>query len=127
MDTSILIAQIVAIIYLSLGIGLLINPDYYHKAFQDFLENASHIFQGGVIAIVLGMLIVTNHNYWGMEWQVLITLIGWGALVKGSLLLIVPELAAGLDDMVTPTLRNAIITPLVIIFGILFTYFGFFA
>jgi hypothetical protein len=45
----------------------------------------------GCISILVGLLIVTSHNIWTPEWPLLITLIGWVALLKGIAEVYVPD------------------------------------
>lgn len=49
------------------------------------------MFLGGMMALIIGFLIATYHNVWEMRWEVIITLLGWGSLVKGLMLLLAPQ------------------------------------
>jgi uncharacterized membrane protein YkvI len=44
----------------------------------------------GYLLILLGLAVVLSHNIWSNDWRVLITLFGWGALIKGFLFIAVP-------------------------------------
>lgn len=126
MESSILIAKIIGIIYLSFGIGLLLNKSYYAKILGDLLENATYMIIGGFLAIVFGFLIIEYHNVWGKSWTILITLIGWFALIKGVILLAFPKFLNRFKSMLMSEKWIQFIAPLVILFGITFIYFGFF-
>jgi len=84
METSLLIAKLIGVSYLFAGVGFLLNADYYHKAIKDLLKSATFMMMGGMMATLAGVLLVTYHNIWtGPWWVVLITIIGWIALLKG--------------------------------------------
>lgn len=91
MELAVLVAKLYGAVTLALGLGLLLNAGYYKKTFSDMLKDKTYIFLGGVFTLVLGVLLVTYHNVWESNWVVVITLVGWIALVKGALLLIWPK------------------------------------
>lgn len=125
METSVLIAKIIATIYLSFGIGLLFNSNYYKKEIKKLLDNASFMILGGFVAIVFGLLIIENHNYWVKNWTVLITIVGWIALIKGIFLLAFPTSLNVFKSLLEFENSLKYLAPLVIIFGLIFAYFGF--
>ena len=127
METSTLIAKIIGIIYTSFGIGFLLSGDYYKKELPKLLDNSAYSILGGIFAIVIGALIIENHNYWENNWTVLITIIGWVALLKGIFLIAFPTIT----NMYKPLFENnsffKILIYCIIIFGLIFLYFGFFS
>ena len=91
MDASILIGRMLAVIYLTVGIGMALNKKYYHDMLETFCDNKPMMYFGGISALTTGFLILTFHNTWKGDWTVLITLIGWIALFKGISILLFPE------------------------------------
>lgn len=126
MEFSIFIAKVIAVIYLSFGIGLLFNGNYYQKVFIKLLNDATYLILGGIIAIIIGFIIVRHHNIWEKNWTVIITIIGWIALVKGILLLAFPSSTKLFKPLFNNGNLTKILAPLVLIFGLVFAYFGFF-
>lgn len=90
MNISIFIAQLFAITFLAVGLGLLFEVKYYHKVFDDIMKEPGVLYIGGIAALVVGFLIVTHHNIW-QDWPMLITILGWISLIKGFLLLAFPK------------------------------------
>ena len=125
METSILIAKIIAIIYLSFGLGLLFNSHFYRNQIPKLLENSAYMIFGGFIAIILGLLIIEYHNNWVKNWTVIITIFGWIALVKGIFLLAFPNLLKLFKPLFSSNHMYKFLTPLILIFGLIFAYFGF--
>ena len=87
------IFQVLGIVYLAVGIGMLINPDFYKKLMSEFSENPPSMYLSGLAAIVIGYLLVTYHNIWPNDWPVIITIFGWVALIKGLFLLLLPRVS----------------------------------
>ncbi len=126
METSILISKIIGIIYFSFGIGLFFNPFYYQKVFKELFENTSYLILGGILAIIFGVFIIQYHNNWVKNWIVLITIIGWVALLKGILLLAFPTSLTVFKSFFVKKKIHCFFAPILIIFGLVFLYFGFF-
>jgi len=126
METPVLIARILALVYLSFGIGMLLNKNYYQKALIQFVENSFVLLYGGYMAIVLGMIILSVHNSWLGKWTDIITLIGWIATLKGVWLLMFPKLASQYRKLFENHNFVRALIPLVLLLGILFSYFGFY-
>lgn len=127
METTILIAKIIGVIYLSFGVGMLFNKEYYSKTFEYLLESSTYLIIGGFLAIIFGLLIIEYHNIWTKKWRVLITIIGWGALFKGVLLLAFPKSFNSFKPLFKSKVILNFLTVFVLLFGCLFIYFGFFS
>ncbi|MEX1382797.1 hypothetical protein [Lutibacter sp.] len=125
MEISILIAKIIGIVYVSFGIGLLANKAFYKETISNLFENSGYLIIGGFIAIVFGVFIIENHNIWEANWTVIISIIGWIALLKGILLLAFPTKLDFLKSMFSNDLFLKLLTPLVLVFGLIFLYLGF--
>jgi len=127
MNTSIFVVQIAAVIYLSVGVGMLINPDYYQRLFAEVSKDSLAMYVGGFMALILGFTLVTYHNIWVQGWQVLVTIIGWLALIKGFLILAFPRVMQRLTKSMLKTKNTSSLSVFVILLGLIFMYFGFIA
>ncbi len=120
------IFQIFSLVYIAVGIGILINPGFYKKLFEDFIENAAVLYLGGITALVVGYLILAFHNTWTKDISVIITIVGWLALIKGILILIRPKIMIALSKaMVQKEGILKIEAIAVIILGLAFAFLGF--
>jgi len=45
----------------------------------------------GAYELVLGLLIVTSYNVWEWSPRLIVTIIGWGALIEGIALMVLPK------------------------------------
>ncbi len=120
------IFQIFSIAYLAIGIGIFVNPDFYKKMFSGFMENSATLYLGGITALVVGFLIVTFHNTWAMDLSVIITIIGWMALVKGVFILILPKAMIALSKgIISSAVFMKVEAIIAVIAGLAFSYLGF--
>jgi uncharacterized protein YjeT (DUF2065 family) len=119
------IFQILSLAYIAVGIGILVNPAFYKKLFEDFIESASALYLGGIMALVIGYLILAFHNTWTKDWSVIITIIGCIALVKGVVILIRPKIIIALSRAMTKPGLLKIEATVVIILGLAFSFLGF--
>ena len=128
MDVSIFLAKLFGVTYAAVGLGILLNQKYFQKMYQDLMKSPGLMFYGGAVALVAGMVIVMFHNLWVQDWRVIITVLGWAAIVKGILLLVIP---GAMTTMFKGWFKrkNAFIPVgiLVLAFGFILAYLGFFA
>ena len=121
------IFQIIGITYLAVGLGILINPGFYKKLIAAFTENPPAIYLSGLVALLIGYLLVTFHNIWVRDWSVIITIIGWAALIKGLFLLILPKMAIKISNAFKEIKKLLPVwSTIVIILGALLCWLGFF-
>jgi hypothetical protein len=125
MELSILIAKITALIYLSASLGRFFSRDYYRRISDDMYKNTALTYMMGFMAVIVGFLIIHYHNLWGRDWSVLITILGWLALIKGVLIIVFPKLIQRLSEPFLTVRAQKIIPYVTLLIGLLFGYFGF--
>lgn len=91
MGNTLFISRILGPCMLVIGAGIMFNRQAYQKVMEDYCKNAALVFFGGVAALVIGLVIVLSHNVWEASWRVIVTLYGWGGIVKGIWLTVLPE------------------------------------
>lgn len=124
-------------IYLSRLIGLycilVVLSMVIHK--QASVDSVAALFHNpsmrlalGIIAVAVGLAMVLAHNIWrGGAMPVVVTLVGWGSLIKGLLFLFLPADAD--TEIILAWLRHPLLfyvsmAPSLLI-GIYLTYCGF--
>ncbi len=110
--TTIALAQIIGPVMIAAAIGFIAHPKFYKKILKDFEANQGLIYFTGILVMVIGLLIVNNHNIW--EWSAagVITLVGWSAVLKGATFLIVPNLLFKISN---PIIKNGIVMKIAMI------------
>lgn len=126
MDVSILTAKIAGVIYLAVGVGMLVNTKHYHKLITKWYKDIHFTYLGGFMAIIAGVLLTSYHNIWVKDWTVIITIIGWAALIKGILLVIAPEKLGKMGKSLFKKQESVTyIGGLIIILGLVLCYFSY--
>jgi hypothetical protein len=90
MQTSAFLAQLIGPLLLVMGVGMAANADSYRTMAQEFLASRALIYIAGLLAFVPGLAIVLVHNVWAFDWRVIITLLGWLAVIGGIFRLVAP-------------------------------------
>ena len=124
-ELSIFIARTLGVMYLSIGLGFFIFREMHVLALRKILDSPGYAMLGGFIAAAGGMAMVTYHNLWVNDWRVIITIVGWIALIKGVMLLIMPGYICTFRGVLLVR-YGKYLTVAILIFGSVLTYFGFF-
>ncbi len=95
MDISVFIARILGPLFITVGLGIMFNRGYYVRVMEDFCKNYALLFFTSLFPLVFGMVVLMFHNMWVADWRVIITIYGWGGLIKGIWLLLFPNTVHG--------------------------------
>ena len=91
MCLSIFLAQVIGLYLFLVSLAMLVHQHRFKKTMSDLLGNVMLITLTGALMLVLGLLIVVDHNIWIPDWPVIITIIGWILLLQGLMRLFVPD------------------------------------
>ena len=118
MDSTMILAQALGLILFIVGIGMLTRRKFVSEAIENAVQNPGTLFLMGIVALIIGALMVTTQAAW-YGWQIVITLIGWVALLKGLLIILFPGSMATLY-------RKCAKPDMIVIWGMLVTIIGLF-
>jgi len=124
-DITILIAQAFAIYYLIIGIGLLSNAKVFSKYMKDLEKNKGIMFMGSAFVLLLGVVLVLSHNNWDKGPSIVVTIIAWLTLVKGSFFFLFPEQMFNLLKNWEARESISAAGAIMLVVGILVGYIGF--
>lgn len=91
MNTSIVIAQVSGICFAVMGLSMLFNKKWTAGAVEKMTENQGVLWLAGLIALMMGTVMVVFNNEWTSGLPLFITILGWLALIKGAVILIFPN------------------------------------
>jgi hypothetical protein len=91
--TSIFLAKLIGPFFLILGASLLINRVQFRAMVDEFVRTPALVFLTGLMILPVGLAIVITHNVWSADWRLLITILGWLAIISGALRLLAPQQA----------------------------------
>jgi len=81
----------VACALLVVGTSLLARPRAWVVAFQSAIGHPLAPVFSGLYALLMGLWVVLSHNIWVSDPRVLVTVVGWFALLFAVVMLLVPE------------------------------------
>jgi uncharacterized membrane protein len=127
MPTSIFLAKLIGPIFLAVGAGLIANAAVYRKLAEEALASYALIYVSGILTMTAGMALVLSHNVWVADWRVLITLLGWLAIVGGALRIVMPQGTQTVGRSVLKHPQGLTIGAVVwLAIGALLCFFGYF-
>lgn len=126
MGNSIFFAKLLGPYFIIVAVGVLFNLKTYQKIMRDFCRNSALLYIGGILALFFGLLVVLFHNVWVANWTVIITIFGWGGIIKGVWLIILPNTAAKFVETYQKNLGLLVVQLFIIAaLGIFLTIMGF--
>jgi uncharacterized membrane protein HdeD (DUF308 family) len=93
-ETTLFVAKMMAPYLFVTGLGFFFSKRLYLKMLNE--SESAHpitVNLSGIVHFLIGMAVVLNHMLWGSALEVTVTLIGFAFLVKGVLLILLPEVA----------------------------------
>jgi hypothetical protein len=91
MANSIFLARLIGPLMLAVGIGVFANGAVYRLLADEFLRSRALIYLSGLLLMTAGLALVLTHNVWRADWPVLITILGWFALIGGAVRIVMPQ------------------------------------
>ncbi|MGC4250973.1 MAG: DUF2065 family protein [Sphingobium sp.] len=91
--TSILtlrLAEAIGLYLILIGIGGLVSPQRWRGAMEELDRSPGLTLITGLVAFALGATVVMVHRAFADPLSILVTLVGYIALIKGALLIAVP-------------------------------------
>ena len=119
MTNSTLISRLMGPILLFMGIGAVIGllgefREAYIGVLRDMNDQSATIILG-MFALLAGLAIVNTHNLWVSDWRVIITILGWLAIVRGALSLLFPNKMYGVGETILASRSGTMIGAVIIL------------
>ena len=126
MERSHFLAKLFGPVFIAGGLGMLFNTVVYRAMFERALHDHVLIYLSGVLALTIGLAIIAVHNDWKWHWPLIITIIGWLALIGGIVRMVAPQVIEeyGLTVIKYPNFF-IIDGGIAVLLGVLLSYFGY--
>ncbi len=98
MAHSKLIAGFIGPLLMAMGTAMLINRSLFPAMIAQLAQNYGLIFLSGILSLLAGIAIVRVHNVWSGGWRIIVTVLGWLAVVGGVARMWFPQLAAPIAE-----------------------------
>ena len=92
MEISIFFVKFMGYFIFLTSSALFLSKESRTAMLENMKNNESFLIAMGYITLLIGLPIVILHNVWALNVLGLVTLIGWGTLVKGFVLLLKPSM-----------------------------------
>lgn len=123
--TNAQIFQWLGVTFFAMGVGMLSNPKFIKDIVKDFLGSTVNVFFGGLACLAIGLPLVTFYNVWIWNASLIITFIGWLALLKGLMLVMFPVFTTNMYKGILEKENKAYISYGVLAVGIILLYLGY--
>jgi hypothetical protein len=107
-----------------IGASMVLNKKTTIAAFEEATRNRGYLWLWGFLAILIGAVIVALNNLWTSGLPLLITILGWLALLKGILILVCPEAMISLYKKVSNGGVIVFAGLVALVFGLFLLYLG---
>jgi hypothetical protein len=122
---TISLAKLIGPAVLAVGLGILCSKNYYAKAYRNLEKETIALLVSGLLALVIGIAIVGNHNVWDNPLAGFVSLIGWLSIAKGLLLIVFPKTVDKIGDTIAGSNILKIAAILYSLVGAYVTYIAF--
>jgi len=125
---TVFLSRWIGLYCISVAISMAVRKQSFVETITALLHNAALMFLVGILTLVAGLAMVLAHNVWsGGISTVMVTMVGWIALMKGLLFLFLPEEVEA--DLFLRKLHYAqyfdVFMAISLVMGIYLTYDGF--
>ena len=96
MTTSERIAGLIGPTLVGMAAAMLLNLGSFPALAEQISRDPALILVSGVLLLVAGLAIVREHNLWTGGWPVLVTVLGWLAILGGLARMLFPFQLAGI-------------------------------
>lgn len=91
MSTTLFLHQLIGPIFVIMAVSMFINADFYQNAYKEMKSASHYLLIAAVVNLVIGLSIILKHNYWEELPEIVISLFGWLALLKGLHIILAPN------------------------------------
>ncbi len=126
MEVNLFLSKLIGLTCFFAGLGLLINHKNLAKGIMKYVKDEFQMFFWGMMTFVIGFVILFNHCLWETPSEIIVTLFGWLAVIKGVLLMLLPnKIWVSLAKSVNTTTWSIIKGLVVVLVGLYLASVGF--
>jgi hypothetical protein len=127
MDTTLFFAGLWGPVIFAMGLGIFVSRNYYLKIYRDLEQETLAVLLYGIAGVVIGILQVSSHNVWETLPQILVSILGWGVLIKGAIFIIAPRIADKSGDTFVKANLLPVAGVVMLVLGAYLSWFAFVA
>lgn len=121
-----ILARFFGIFLLIIGLSTL-NKKSFTSIIDGLMNNKVLFWLTGLLALTIGAAVLALYSGWSADWRVVITVIGWLALIKGSIIMLFPDALATFYKKLRISGIFYVTGTVAILIGAFLLYIGFIA
>jgi len=125
MNITLVLTEILGILFTVIGISMAVNRKTACAALQEITRDQGVLWLWGIMALIIGAVFVSLNNLWTSGLPLVVTIVGWIALVKGIFILFFPRAAVSLYRKCAKENIMVLCGFVVLIIGLILLYQGF--
>ena len=86
------VTQVFSWVLLTLGLSYMFQAEVWIRLVKDAMANTHKYYTLYLLILITGLVVVTEHNSWSLDWNVVITFFGWAMVIKSAVFFIAPQL-----------------------------------
>jgi hypothetical protein len=86
------VTQVFSWLLLILGLSYMLQGETWIRLLKDAMANTRKYYTLYLLILITGLVVVTEHNRWSLDWNVVITFFGWAMVIKSAVFFIAPQL-----------------------------------
>ena len=94
-DRTIFLSKLLGVYCIVVGVSMALNKAATVQTVTALVNDAPVLYVFALTVIAAGLALVIGHNRWSGMPEVLVSIIGWGTLIKGLFFLLLPSSLAG--------------------------------
>lgn len=126
MELSILLAKVIGIFLTVISLAFIINKKTIKILFE-WISNEATLLITGFFSLFIGLFMVLSHNIWTSDFRVIITIFGWGAVLKGFCRIFFPKKSLKIIKKFKKGNKLSFFIFFIFIIGIYLIYSGFYS
>lgn len=127
MESTTFLAQIWGPTILAVGVGVFASRRYYVKIYRDLEKDTLTVLLFGMVGMAMGIAQILSHNVWDTLPQIVVSVLGWGLLIKGALFVVMPSFVDSAGNFWADKKLIPLAGTLSLIVGAYLTWFAYLA
>jgi hypothetical protein len=93
--STVFLSRLIGVYCIVVGVAMALNKTATVQTVTALVNDAPLLYVFGLTVAAAGLAIVIAHNRWSGAVAVMVSIVGWGTLIKGLFFLLLPPGAAG--------------------------------
>jgi uncharacterized protein YjeT (DUF2065 family) len=126
METSVFLAQSLAVFFGAAGLGFLFSPEHYRNMLKELVASSVGMFTMGILSLGFGLVILFSQSILAGDWTAILGFVGWAGLIKGIVFLVFPRLPSVFTPLLSSKSLIRFCGVLILCITGLFVYLGWY-